>query len=226
MKLNGSSGLSDIVCSECATWFFCRLQQWVRRKNLDAPSAADAGPTLAIRCPHGELLPEQAPGAKRVLVPDSLWNFISEDASAVKPDDCCMPFDSKTGLCPQCCDELSEVACMEDSLRSLTNFSSKTPKFCIFGHLEFSYLCLCLCCRAVKLKQRQNHEKLATGKGIPLSLNCKYYLVPSSWLVKWRNYVTTSGKNISSSMEPESLDIVIDSLKCEKVTHTSVRVLC
>lgn len=77
---------------------------------------------------------------------------------------------------------------------------------------------LCPHCRAVKLKQRQNHEKLAMGKSIPLSLHCSYYLVPSSWLTKWRNYVTASGKNVSSSVEPDTLDFVIDSLKCEKVT--------
>uniref|UniRef100_A0A2C9U1L0 Ubiquitin carboxyl-terminal hydrolase 26 n=1 Tax=Manihot esculenta TaxID=3983 RepID=A0A2C9U1L0_MANES len=166
------------------TW----LQQWVRRKNLDAPSEADAGPTLSIRCTHGQLLPEQAPGAKRLLIPEELWLFIYEDAIAVKPDDPlgCTTFPSDSEQCPQCCDELSEVACLEDSLR------------------------------AVKLKQRQNHEKLAMGKSIPLSLHCSYYLVPSSWLTKWRNYVTASGKNVSSSVEPDTLDFVIDSLKCEK----------
>ncbi|XP_065881079.1 ubiquitin carboxyl-terminal hydrolase 26 isoform X2 [Euphorbia lathyris] len=183
---------NDVLAGKCldGTYYISKswLQQWVRRKNHDAPSEADAGPTVTIRCPHGGLMPEQAPGAKRILVPDNLWRFICEDASAVKPDDFsgCMIFDSNTQQCLQCCDELSEVACLEDSLR------------------------------AVKLRQRQNHEKLVTGKGIPLSLNCKYYLVPSSWLAKWRNYVTASGKHISSSMEPEILDIVIDSLKCEK----------
>ena len=70
----------------------------------------------------------------------------------------------------------------------------------------------------MKLKQRQNHEKLATGKSISLSLNCTYYLMPSSWLTKWRNYINSSGKNISTSVEPEVLDPVIDALKCEWVT--------
>ncbi|WCJ44374.1 Ubiquitin carboxyl-terminal hydrolase 26 [Euphorbia peplus] len=182
---------SDVLAGKCldGTYYVSKswLQQWVRRKNNDAPSEADAGPTATIRCPHGGLMPEKAPGAKRILVPHNLWRFIFEDASAVTPDDSgCMTFDSNTEQCLQCSDELSEVACWEDSLRS------------------------------VKLKQRQNHEKLVTGKGFPLSLNCKYYLVPSSWLAKWRNYVTASGKNISSSMEPEIMDIVIDSLKCEK----------
>lgn len=70
----------------------------------------------------------------------------------------------------------------------------------------------------MKLKQRQNHEKLAMGKSIPLFPQCKNYLVPSSWLSKWRDYINASGKNVSSSVKPEALDGVIDSLKCEKVT--------
>lgn len=70
----------------------------------------------------------------------------------------------------------------------------------------------------MKLKQRQNHEKLAMGKSIPLSSNCKYYLLPSSWLSKWRSYITASSKN-ASSMEPEILDGIINLLKCEKVTY-------
>ncbi|XP_050233549.1 ubiquitin carboxyl-terminal hydrolase 26 isoform X2 [Mercurialis annua] len=166
------------------TW----LQQWVRRKNLDAPNEADAGPTVSIRCPHGKLMPEQAPGAKRVLVPEKLWLFFYEDAIAVKPDDSsgCITFPSDSQQCSQCCDEISEEACLEDSLR------------------------------VVKIKQRQNHEKLSMGKSIPLSLHCKYYLVSSSWLTRWRNYVTAVSKNTSSSVEPETLDIVMNSLKCEK----------
>lgn len=65
--------------------------------------------------------------------------------------------------------------------------------------------------------QRQNHEKLAMGKTFPLSPDCKYYLVPSSWLSKWRNYINASGKNVTSSAKPEALDGIIDLLKCEKV---------
>jgi len=72
-------------------------------------------------------------------------------------------------------------------------------------------------CREMKLKHRQNHERLATGKSIPLSLNCTYYLMPSSWLTKWRNYTSASGKN-TSSVEPEVLDPVIDAQKCEQVS--------
>lgn len=72
-------------------------------------------------------------------------------------------------------------------------------------------------CRAIKNKQRQNHEKLAAGKSIPLFPDCKYYLLPSAWLAKWRNYVLASGKNVSASMEPDVLDSVIDQLKCKKV---------
>ena len=62
--------------------------------------------------------------------------------------------------------------------------------------------------------QRQNHEKLFVGKSMPLSLHCKYFLVPSSWISKWRNYINLAVKN---SDKPETLDGVIDSLICEKV---------
>ncbi|RYR05646.1 hypothetical protein Ahy_B06g085483 [Arachis hypogaea] len=161
------------------------LQQWWKRKVLDAPSEADAGPTAAISCPHGQLMPEQAAGAKRVLVPEDFWLFLYEDSISVKPDDplgCpTFPFDSRE--CSECSNELSEVACFEDSLR------------------------------LVKQRQRQKHEKLFLGKSMPLSLHCKYFLVPSLWISKWRNYVNPSVKN---SDKPETLDGVIDSLKCEK----------
>lgn len=97
------------------------MQQWLKRKILDAPTEADAGPTASIRCPHGELMPEQAVGAKRLLVPEALWLFVYEDAFTVKPDDDlgCSTFPSDSRQCSLCSDELSEVACMEDSLRSI-----------------------------------------------------------------------------------------------------------
>ncbi|KAL8264057.1 hypothetical protein R6Q59_022187 [Mikania micrantha] len=164
------------------------LSQWVRRRNIDAPCEADSGPTASIRCPHGSLMPEQAPGAKRALVPENLWLFIFKSANEVKPDDMigCSVFPSDSEMCPQCCVELSEVTCMEDSLR---NF---------------------------KLKQRQAHEKLALGKNVPLVSEGKYYLLPSSWLSKWRCYITAVGKNASSTEEPENLNSAIESLKCEQ----------
>ncbi|PPS12707.1 hypothetical protein GOBAR_AA07934 [Gossypium barbadense] len=181
----------DVLLAKCkdGAYYVSKawLQQWVKRKNLDAPCEADAGPTMSIRCPHGHLMPEQAAGAKRLLVPEKLWLFFYEDAITVKPDDSsgCSTFPSDSEECPECSNTLSEVACLEDSRREM------------------------------KLKQRQNHEKLAMGKSIPLSSNCKYYLLPSSWLSKWRSYVTASSKH-TPSMEPEILDGVINLLKCEK----------
>ncbi|KAJ7966072.1 Ubiquitin carboxyl-terminal hydrolase 26 [Quillaja saponaria] len=179
----------DILDGNCldGNYYISRawLQQWWKRKVLDAPSEADAGPTAAIRCPHGHLKPEQAAGAKRVLVPENFWFFLYEDAVSVKPDDHlgCSTFPSDSRQCSDCSDELSEVACLEDSLR------------------------------LVKQRQRQNHEKLFFAKSTPLSLNCKYFLVPSSWISKWRNYISQSIKN---SDKPETLDTVIDSLLCDK----------
>ncbi|KAL6953118.1 Ubiquitin carboxyl-terminal hydrolase 26, partial [Sarracenia purpurea var. burkii] len=165
------------------TW----LHQWIRRKNIDSPCEADAEPTASIRCPHGELKPEQAPGAKRVLVPESLWLFFYDTANDVKPDDplvfSTFPLDSAP--CAQCSAELTNEACSEDNRRE------------------------------IKLKQRQNHEKLASGKSIALFPLQRYYLLPTSWLSKWKTYVTASGKNASSA-EPETLCNIIDVLKCEK----------
>ncbi|CAN6540179.1 unnamed protein product [Malus baccata var. baccata] len=188
MKQVGEDALAG-KCSD-GIYFVSKawLQQWLKRKILDAPAEADAGPTTSIRCPHGQLMPEQATGAKRLLVPENLWLFLYKDALTVKPDDHlgCLPFPSDSAQCSQCNDELSEVACMEDSLR------------------------------LVRLKQRQNHEKLLTGKSVPLSLHCIYYLIPSSWLSKWKNYITASGKNVSSVEKPETLEGIMDLLKCEK----------
>lgn len=164
------------------------LQHWLRRKNVDSPCEADAGPTASIRCPHGELLPEQAAGAKRLLVPEDLWLFFYDTSNSVKPDDllACTTFPSDSAPCAQCSVELTEVASLEDDIR------------------EF------------KLKQRQNHEKLALGKSIALSPHQRYYLLPTSWLSKWKSFVTASGKAAASFAEPETLANVIDLLICEK----------
>lgn len=96
----------------------CRLQQWLRRKNIDSPEA-DVGPTAAIRCPHGGLMPEVAAGAKRFLVPERLWLFFYESAEKVKPEDTlgCSTFPSDSEPCDECSAELTEVASLEDALR-------------------------------------------------------------------------------------------------------------
>nr|AAG42764.1 ubiquitin-specific protease 26 [Arabidopsis thaliana] len=186
---------NDVLSGKCedGMYYISRawLQQWIKRKNLDAPTEADAGPTNAITCNHGELMPEQAPGAKRVVVPENFWSFLFEDALKVMSEDTldctCFPVDSSQ--CCHCTEVLSEVACFEDSLRTL------------------------------KVKQRQNHEKLATGKGIPLTPQSRYFLLPSPWLVQWRIYINMTGKNSSSAPEPERLDGVINTLKCKKHTR-------
>ncbi|KAH7859363.1 hypothetical protein Vadar_000087 [Vaccinium darrowii] len=166
------------------TW----LHQWIRRKSMESPCEADTGPTALITCPHGELMPDQATGAKRVHVPENLWLFFYDTANKVKPDDPLggSTFPSDSAPCAQCSMELSEEACEKDSQR------------------EF------------KLNQRQNHERLALGKSIALSPLQRYYLLPSSWLSKWKSYVTASGKSAASVTEPETLSNVIDILKCEK----------
>ncbi|XP_033508808.1 ubiquitin carboxyl-terminal hydrolase 26 isoform X3 [Nicotiana tabacum] len=177
------------VCLDGKLYYISKtwLQQWLRRKTVDSPCDADAGPTASIRCPHGQLMPEQAAGARRVLIPESLWNFIREIAMAVKPDDAvgCSTFILDSEPCAQCNSQLTEVACLEDTLRGF------------------------------KLKQRQSHERLAMGKSIPILPGSKYFLLPSSWLSKWKSYSNASGKSAPSA-EPETLDAVIDLLMCEK----------
>ncbi|WOK98779.1 ubiquitin carboxyl-terminal hydrolase 26 isoform X1 [Canna indica] len=164
------------------------LIQWLRRKNADFTCDIDVGPTAHLRCSHGGLLPEQAAGAKRVVIPESLWLFFFESASMSKSDNLLgfTTFSSECEPCESCSKELKEVASLEDNLR------------------------------ATKLKQRQNHEKLLMGKSFAISPGCKYYLVPSSWLANWRAYLTATGKNISSFTEPQNLEVIIDSLICQK----------
>jgi len=97
-----------------------RLQQWLKRK-VDAPSEADAGPTTSITCPHGQLMPEEAVGAKRLLVPEGFWLFLYKDSISVKPDDPlgCPAFPVDSSECSQCRDEISKEAYFEDSMRWL-----------------------------------------------------------------------------------------------------------
>uniref|UniRef100_A0A0D9VQL9 Ubiquitin carboxyl-terminal hydrolase 26 n=1 Tax=Leersia perrieri TaxID=77586 RepID=A0A0D9VQL9_9ORYZ len=160
------------------------LMQWLRRKNVDIPSDADSGPTAALTCTHGNLLPEHASGAKRVSVPEDLWLFLYE-TSRMKTDDI-VTFPSDSQPCGICSQQLSVVASVEDNLR------------------------------AVKLKQRQSHEKLISGKSFALHPGQKYYIVPSSWLSEWKAYITATGKNVSSLPEPQCLEATMNSLICEK----------
>ncbi|XP_066355469.1 ubiquitin carboxyl-terminal hydrolase 26-like isoform X2 [Miscanthus floridulus] len=174
-------------CPDGPSYFISKtwLTHWLRRKNSDIPSDADNGPTSALRCCHGDLLPEHAPGAKRVSIPENLWLFLYETMNEKKADDI-VTFPSDCQPCEICSQELSDVASVEGNLR------------------------------AVKVKQRQKHEKLASGKSFTLHPGQKYFLVPSSWLSEWRAYITATGKNISSLPEPHTLEVVVSSLICEK----------
>lgn len=62
-----------------------------------------------------------------MLVPEHFWLFLYEDAIAVKPDDPTgVPtFPSDARQCSLCSEELSEVAVMEDSIRSLHYLQSE-----------------------------------------------------------------------------------------------------
>jgi hypothetical protein len=49
---------------------------------------------------------------------------------------------------------------------------------------------------------------------VKLNLNSSYFLVPTSWISKWRNYINP---NVKNSDTPETLNVAINSLLCEKV---------
>ena len=64
-------------------------------------------------------MPEDAPGAKRLLVPKSLWDFIHQTAITVKPDDHvgCSSFPSDSEQCALCSVAFKEAAFSEGNLR-------------------------------------------------------------------------------------------------------------
>jgi ubiquitin carboxyl-terminal hydrolase 48 len=91
---------------------------WLRRKNTEKQSENELGPTSYLTCPHGSLLPEVAPGAKRVSIPEDLWLFLYETHSSNKADmNDILTFPIDTQPCEICTQELSEVACVEGNLR-------------------------------------------------------------------------------------------------------------
>ncbi|RZB68557.1 hypothetical protein D0Y65_038365 [Glycine soja] len=66
-------------------------------------------------------MPEQAPGAKLVLIPECFWLFLTPDDPLGGPT-----FSSDSEECSQCSNELSEEACLEDSLS--TQLIERPPK--------------------------------------------------------------------------------------------------
>lgn len=166
------------------TW----LMQWLRRKIVDAPCDGDAGPTVSLKCPHGGLLPEQATGAKRQLLPENIWNYFHENASQIEPNNPVgyTPFPSDSETCEVCEMELTQAANLQDHLR------------------------------ATKMEQRQRHELLSSGKSIAVVPEVRYYLVPSFWIAKWKAYLTVSGRNASTTEEPQNLEHCMESIFCRK----------
>lgn len=91
----------------------------MRRKVADAPSDADAGPTAPLQCPHGGLLPEQAPGAKRQLVPEIVWEYLVHNAERVETSGSKghRSFKGDQSTCKQCEVELNKAATKREGLR-------------------------------------------------------------------------------------------------------------
>ncbi|KAH9305405.1 hypothetical protein KI387_009809, partial [Taxus chinensis] len=177
-------------CSDGNLYYVSRtwLMQWLRRKIVDAPCDGDAGPTTSLRCPHGNMLPEEAPGAKRLLVPEKIWFYFLQNAREVDPNnpEGYTSFHSNSEACVVCELELSKAASLQNHLR------------------------------ATKMEQRQRHEQLYMGKSIAILPGYGYYLVPSLWIAKWKAYLTIIGKNASTVEEPGNLEQCIDSVLCRK----------
>jgi ubiquitin carboxyl-terminal hydrolase 48 len=93
--------------------------QWARRKASGAPSEADGNPTAALRCQHGGLLPEQAPGAKRQLIPERVWDYFHDNAGRVEGADSSgySPFREDVETCTVCRSEIEKTTSNRESLR-------------------------------------------------------------------------------------------------------------
>ncbi|KAK4416768.1 Ubiquitin carboxyl-terminal hydrolase 26 [Sesamum alatum] len=174
------------------------LQQWLRRKNIDLPCDADSGPTASLRCPHGELMPELAPGAKRVLVPESLWDFIHQTAMTVKPDDSmgCSAFPSDAEPCVLCSVELTEAASSEDNLSGKNAYSADLDTL-------NAVVDMLLCEKHCKLLERPPElvwkrelifQKSAATGGLTL-------IAEDDWRLLCEDWGGTESKCISASIE-------------------------
>ncbi|PNY12195.1 ubiquitin carboxyl-terminal hydrolase 26-like protein [Trifolium pratense] len=73
--------------------------------------------------------------------------------------------------------------------------------------------CLVCCRNFFDMFQKKLSMSLFMGKCVKLNLNSSYFLVPTSWISKWRNYINPDVKN---SDTPETLNVAINSLLCEK----------
>ncbi|RLN17390.1 ubiquitin carboxyl-terminal hydrolase 26 [Panicum miliaceum] len=186
--------------------FYLRRDVFIYRclyADVQMYHSIDNGP---IQCEHGKVPASKVTSIKRLLavawlklfskcLKDGAKNAVSADvyrdrkASLKRLAEAAL-----AGSCPDGPSYFVSKACQE-----LSDFAS------VEGNL-----------RAVKLKQRQNHEKLISGKSFTLNLGKKYYLVPSSWLSEWRAYIIATGKNVSSLSEPQSLEAIVNSLICGK----------
>ncbi|CAM6105180.1 unnamed protein product [Calypogeia fissa] len=182
--LTGRRELEGTLFFVSKTW----LMQWARRKATGAPSEADASPTAALRCVHGGLLPEQAPGAKRQLIPERAWEYFYQNAVQVEGLDPKghLPFREDYEPCMICQSEFEKVASKREGLR------------------------------ATKMEQRMKYEALYAGRAVVVSPGGTYYLIPTLWLNRWRSYLGASGKNLLDVDEPDGLEGLILSLLCSK----------
>ncbi|GBG75072.1 hypothetical protein CBR_g19585 [Chara braunii] len=164
------------------------LNHWLRRKQVDVPSDADSQPLKNLVCPHDGLYPEQAPYAKRQLVPQAVWEYFARVAAQVEgvDVDSYRSFSEHTEDCSICEVDMSKEALKQEDLR------------------------------ASKLEERQVLEAVYSGRPVPIHSDGVYYLVPTDWLQRWRAFVSASGKNVMTVEGPDGLEAGLSSLICEK----------
>ncbi|XP_024527691.1 ubiquitin carboxyl-terminal hydrolase 26 [Selaginella moellendorffii] len=164
------------------------LVQWMRKKAaLDTLGDGDLNPTSAITCRHNALLPDDAAGAKRQVVPEVLWSYFYQNAVLVGGEEQRghKPFPVNTENCKICEAEHSHTLSRQNDLR------------------------------ATKMEQRQKQEAIFSGRNPVLNPGDVYYLVPSSWISLWRAYIGASGKNVLDIEEPVGLERFLSSLLCK-----------
>ncbi|CAJ2659700.1 unnamed protein product [Trifolium pratense] len=167
-------------------WISCDwLRQWA--KNV-TPSAID---NTAITCSHGKVPVSKVTSMKRLS--SKAWETLLEKYGGgpkLSHEDCCL----------DCLKEGAQNVMSADTYRDRRESFKQLAWDILDGKNEDG-------------KYYVSRSCLFMGKCVKLNLNSSYFLVPTSWISKWRNYINPDVKN---SDTPETLNVAINSLLCEK----------
>ncbi|XP_045801261.1 ubiquitin carboxyl-terminal hydrolase 26-like isoform X3 [Trifolium pratense] len=167
-------------------WISCDwLRQWA--KNV-TPSAID---NTAITCSHGKVLVSKVTSMKRLS--SKAWETLLEKYGGgpkLSHEDCCL----------DCLKEGAQNVMSADTYRDRRESFKQLAWDILDGKNEDG-------------KYYVSRSCLFMWKCVKLNLNSSYFLVPTSWISKWRNYINPDVKN---SDTPETLNVAINSLLCEK----------